>query len=294
MLQAMGGQQFATLSICEQTAMVQATATLSELQEEYLVQLAVAGNLLDPVEALETTNAAWDELLEGLVLSGEQFSARVQLCGLLGGGAYDPDFEEDDFSSTITNPLLPYVVGSNWTYHAETDEGLEVIFIEVLDETRDVDGVECRVVRDTVTLEGELIEDTWDYYAQHKDGSVWYFGEVSLSYEDGYIDNMEGSWLAGTDGAKPGVVMLATPKVGQAYRQEYSPSEAEDAAWILATNETVITRMGTYTGCVKTADVVPLEPDALESKFFARGVGFVFEINEADGSTLELVNFNKP
>ncbi|MDF1797815.1 MAG: hypothetical protein P1V81_01455 [Planctomycetota bacterium] len=289
-----GGQGLAVASACDQTAMLQAMATLSELQDDYLVHLAVAANELDPIDSLQVTLAAYKELLEGLELASDVFDMRTLLCSKLGGVAYDPDLEPADFSSTITNPYLPYRVGASWTYHQVGDEGLEVIVVTVLPETRTIEGVECRVVRDTVELNGELIEDTWDYYAQHADGSVWYFGELSFNYEDGYIADIEGSWITGVDDAKPGIVMQGAPSAGQVYRQEYLISEAEDAAQILSTSSSVVVPAGSFTGCVKTLDVVPLDPEAIESKYFARGVGFVLEVDEGTGDLVELVSYTMP
>ena len=96
-------------------------------------------------------------------------------------------------------------------------------------------GVSTTVVRDTVTIDGALVEDTYDWYAQDQEGNVWYFGEETAEYEDGEIVSTAGAWEAGVDGALPGIVMEADPTVGDSYRQEYYPGEAEDMAEVVQT-----------------------------------------------------------
>ena len=109
----------------------------------------------------------------------------------------------------------------------------------MLDETREVMGIEVRVVHDVVTEDGEVIEDTFDWYAQDADGNVWYFGEETKEFEDGKVSTTAGSWEAGVDGAQPGILVPAEPEVGMTYRQEYYAGEAEDAAAVLSLDEKV-------------------------------------------------------
>ena len=153
----------------------------------------------------------------------------------------------------------------------------ERIVVEVTDETREVMGVTTVVVRDTVTLDGSVIEDTFDWYAQHRDGTVWYFGEETKEYEDGVVTTTAGSWEAGVDGALPGVVMPADPKVGQSYRQEFYEGEAEDEAKVLAVDGRARVPAGSFDHLVVTRDFTSLDPGAVERKYYARGVGFVLE-----------------
>lgn len=189
--------------------------------------------------------------------------------------AYAPVISAKDFSAVIDNPFLPLLPGTRRIYEGMSADGRERIVVTVLRETRTVMGVECVVVRDTVTLDGEVIEDTYDWYAQHRDGSVWYFGEDTKEIEDGKVVSTKGAWEAGVDGAQPGVVMPAEPKVGDRFRQEYLVDEAEDEFAVIGTSETVALATGTLTGLVKTADTTRLEPSLVEHKFYARGVGFV-------------------
>ena len=120
----------------------------------------------------------------------------------------------------------------------------ETITVEVLDERRDVMDVETIVVHDVVTIDGEVIEDTYDWYAQDADGNVWYFGEDTTAYEDG-VASTEGAWEAGVGDAMPGIVMPATPAVSDTgYRQEYDPGNAEDMGQVvLASDSVTVTRV---------------------------------------------------
>src|SRR5688572_14677318 len=134
------------------------------------------------------------------------------------GEMYAPDVVAAQLSPEITNALFPAPVGARWIYEAETDEGLERIEVTVPGDTRGVWGATARVVRDTVYRDGEMIEDTWDWYGQDDDGHVWYLGEDTFEYENGMVVCSCGAWESGVDGALPGVNMLAQPAVGDVYR----------------------------------------------------------------------------
>ena len=134
-------------------------------------------------------------------------------------------------------------------------------------------GVVARVVRDTATANGRLVEDTFDYYAQDRKGNVWYLGEATTEYENGKPVSTEGSWEAGVDGARAGIVMPAHPRVGRRYRQEDYPGHAEDAAKVLSRDEQVDVPAGHYRHVLLTKEFTPLEPRVLEYKLYARGVG---------------------
>jgi hypothetical protein len=97
-----------------------------------------------------------------------------------------------------------------------------------------------------------LAEETLDWYAQDQAGNVWYFGEDSKEIENGTVVSTKGSWEAGVDGAKPGVVMQANPQIGVSYRQEYYYGEAEDMAEVLSLSESVSVAFGSYQNCLKT------------------------------------------
>jgi hypothetical protein len=214
-------------------------------------------------------------------------------CGGSSGGALprggDPvEIDPAEFTSEIDNPWLPLRVGARWVYRETDGEGgVQRVEVTVLDETREVMGVETRVVHDVVTQDGELVEDTYDWYAQDADGNVWYFGEDTKEFENGKVSTTAGSWESGVDGAQPGVVMPADPEVGQAYRQEHYPGEAEDAAEVLSLGEWVEVPLGSYESVLMTKDYTPLQPEILEHKFYARGVGVVLALAISGGSDRE-------
>jgi len=204
---------------------------------------------------------------------------------------YNPVINPEKFQQEVTNTYFPLDPGQIFTYTAQTPDGLETVVVTVLSETRQVAGVTCTIVRDVVTLDGVLIEDTYDWYAQDDDGNVWYFGEDVSNYENGVLQDKEGSFEAGVGGAKPGIIMLANPVLELPYRQEYSFNVAEDWGKVVAKGVTVTTPYGTFNDCIKTADWNALEPDApLEYKYYAPGIGNVKEEVEGTGEILELIS----
>jgi hypothetical protein len=128
-----------------------------------------------------------------------------------------------------------------------------------------------------VSVAGELQELTFDWYTQDVDGNVWYFGEDSKEYANGVVTSTGGSWEAGVNGALPGIIMLADPRVGTAYRQEYYRGEAEDMGKVVALGEHVSVPAGSFDDVVVTQDFTPLEPSILERKYYAPGIGVVLE-----------------
>jgi hypothetical protein len=208
------------------------------------------------------------------------------------GGDYQVAVEPADFVSGIDNPWLPLTPGSTWVYESIGAEEVERIEVVVLQETRDVMGVVSTVVRDTVTVEGELVEDTYDWYAQDAEGNVWYMGEETAEYENGEVISTAGAWEAGVDGALPGIVMQAEPEVGDAYRQEFYPGEAEDMAEVVRVGVDEELAGESFEDLVVIEEWTPLEPDVIEEKSYAAGVGVVLEeVIEGGSGRIELVSF---
>jgi hypothetical protein len=208
------------------------------------------------------------------------------------GGDYQPNIEAADFVDRIDNPYLPFLPGSRWVYEGEADGEAERIEITVLDERREVYGVQAVVVQDQVFVNGELAEDTRDWYAQDRDGNVWYLGEDTAEYEDGVVTTRAGSWEAGVDGALPGIIMPATFEPGHAYRQEFYAGEAEDMAEVLRVGGSATVPAGSFDDVVTIREWTPLEPDVIEEKQFAPGVGVIIETTTTgDPEQLELVEF---
>ena len=202
------------------------------------------------------------------------------------------ELDPSEFTAEVTNPWFPLEPGTRWSYRETTEEGEVVrVVVTATSATYEVaNGVTARTVRDTVTLDGDIIEDTLDWYAQDADGTVWYLGEDTAEFEDGKISTREGSFEAGVDGAQAGVIMPASPDVGLTYRQEYYEGEAEDHGEVLALAEQTSVPAGDYDGLVQTADTTPLEPDVLEHKYYAVGVGLVLTIDKEAGGQEELLS----
>jgi hypothetical protein len=262
-----------------------------ELKADYLVALARAQTLATEAERDAAREEATEEFRDEKSLPNEQYEARLELAESLGETElYRVDVDPADFVAVIDNPLMPLTPGTTRTYRAVTEDGTETIVVTVTDETKEILGVACTVVRDTVSLDGVLVEDTYDWFAQDAQGNVWYFGELSFEYEDGEISGVDGSWKAGVDGAQPGIVMPAAPQVGRTYRQEFYLGEAEDYASVLALAETVTVPAGTYANCLQTLDATPMEPDTIEHKYYAPGVGVVLEVDVESGERVELIS----
>jgi hypothetical protein len=134
--------------------------------------------------------------------------------------------------------------------------------------------VSTTVVHDVATEDGDVVEDTFDWYAQDTDGTVWYFGEDTKAYEDGEVST-EGSWEAGVAGAQPGIIVTENPQVGDAYRQEFAAGVAEDRAEVLSLTAAVTVPYGSFENCLMTKDFSDLEPGIVEHKVFCPGVGQV-------------------
>lgn len=275
------------LNPCEQTAVQIREGARLEAHADFWLTLAACTN--HPNEAYECVRGAWGTRHDTLRLIDQQYAARVAACTLLGGGIYDPDLDERDFSPDVTNIYFPLVPGRTLVYEAVTDEGLERVEVTTLMTTRDIDDIPCREVRDVVTLDGVFLEDTVDWYSQNEDGTVWYVGEISQNFEDGLLADLEGSWRAGEDYAEPGVQMHATPTPGQVYRQEFLVNEAEDLALVLSLGETVVVPAGTFTNCIRIEEWTPISPGGIEWKYYAPGVGLVLEVDPATGQRLELI-----
>ena len=211
-------------------------------------------------------------------------------------GAEPVDLDPKDFTTRIDNPYWPMDPGMRWTYRETDEEGAELkVVVTVSDQTKKIaNGVTARVVRDTVTEDGELIEDTFDWYAQDSEGNIWYLGENTAEFENGKLVTKEGSFEAGVDGAQPGIIMPADPRDGMQYRQEYYKGEAEDNGEVLSTDEMAQVPFGQYDNALLTKDTITIEPNVLEYKLYAKDVGPVLTlgVSGGPGSREELINLD--
>ncbi len=203
-------------------------------------------------------------------------------------GAEPVTLDPADFTTEIDNPYFPLRPGSRAVFR----EGDQQVVIKVTNDTKKIEGITARVVRDTVTENGALVEDTFDWYAQDSEGNVWYMGEDTTEYENGKPKTKAGSWEAGVDGAEPGVIMPGNPRPGLAYRQEYYKGEAEDRAKVVSIDARVTVPFGRFENCVETEDTAPLGGSTVEHKYYARNVGLVLAEGSSGGRE-ELVSYKR-
>lgn len=299
---------------CSSTATTQFLACWAEVRDDVLSARAICLNASDDEERAECYEEAEEARVEGQTLCREQRAAREHLCTLVGQGRYDPSFEpedfEDDFHNLVNpNPYFPLEIGNHWSYESEDESNT----VEVLDETKLIEGVTCVVIRDLVSADPES-EDTDDWYGQRKNGNVDYCGEEVKDFETFAGDDpmlpelvsIDGSFKAGRDGDRPGTLFLANPYVGATYRQEWSAGNAEDAATVLSTTygpgnqpeldafvpEGLAELLCSNHDCVVTRDFTPIEPDVFERKYYARGLGLFLEVKPEDGEVNQLVDCN--
>jgi len=189
-----------------------------------------------------------------------------------------------DFASSVDNRYFPLVPGTTMFYRGTEGPDRVQDVVSVTHGTKTILGVHATVVLDKVWTNGKPSEKTFDWYAQDRRGNVWYLGEAAYDYVHGHWVKADDSWESGRKGAKPGLIMEAHPKVGDAYRQEFSRGNAEDAARVLNTNTTVSVPYGTFHHALKTRECTPLEPGVIDHKHYARGIGEVSEEQVAGGS----------
>ena len=208
-------------------------------------------------------------------------------------GSEPVTLEPGNFVDRIDNPFLPFLPGARWVYRETDSEGARAkVTVTVTTRTRVIQGVAATVVHDKVIERGELVENTFDWYAQDECGNVWYLGENTKEYEDGKVVTTAGSWEAGVDGAQAGVVMPADPQVGLTYRQEYYEGEAEDRGEIVSLDEQAEVPFGHVRPVIMTRDTTPLHPRILEFKFYAEDIGVVLAVGISGGSDRgELLRF---
>jgi hypothetical protein len=296
---------------CSETATDAARGCANAARGDYWTAVGTCINVLDAAARAECTDDARGSRREADQLCKDQLAARRDLCGLLGEGRYDPDFDPARFDAdptqpTTPNPFFPIAVGYHWDYLSD----VESVAVEVTPFTKLIDGVTCLVVTDRVSVADQIVEDTEDWYARAKNGDLYYCGEQSAELETSPGDepvrpevvSIEGSFKAGRDGAQAGVRFRAQPTPGEIYRQEFSLGTAEDIAQVLSATYAygndpdldrfvppALARFLCAGDCVVTQDTTPLEPDAIERKYQAPGIGTFLEIDMDTGSTLRLV-----
>ena len=195
------------------------------------------------------------------------------------------------FTTEIDNRFFPLRTGTRRVYEGTGEGGGAVrTVVEVTSVTRQVMGVSCVVVRDTMRVDGTVVEDSFRWYAQDREGNVWYFGENTNRYVDGRVVSAAENWEAGAGGAQPSLVMKADARVGDRYRQEYNPGSEENVAEVLSLHERAIGWLGTFDRVLMTSESTPHAPGRVRHAYYAPGVGLILEVTVAGGSgSTELV-----
>ncbi len=306
----------AAASVCSDTALILFDACKAGVKNNSLVKEAVCLNVSESQERQQCSAEATDAQKEAKKLCVDQRDWRVHACKSTGEARYDPEFdpalfEDDARHPAHQNPYYPLNVGNTWKYSG----GGEINTVEVLDETKLMPGgVSCITVRDLVTSGGDLTEATNDWFAHARDGNTWYCGEETTVFEsfDGddprkpELVSNQGSFKAGRNGDKAGIIFLASPSPGEVYREEFSLANAEDVTEILSTTyafgndpkldklvpQELAERLCSAGDCVVTKNFSLLEPGVFARKYYARGIGVFLEVEQGVVNQLTDCNFD--
>jgi hypothetical protein len=291
-------------------------ACYADTMDDLKTTLANCTNLATRTEREACREEAKVVRMEEVGYCSDQFNARTDACEILGEHRYDIDplidptiafVDPDSVDHSSANPYVSIVAGHTYVLRAG-EEGEETVVVHVTEESREIQGVHCRVVVDAVIeveedeASGEIeyvpVEITDDWFAQDTEGNVYYCGEISRNFEDGILVDLDGSFESGKEFAKAGLMIMAMPEVGFAHRQEFSLGEAEDIVQYVDLAGIPEVENENYPcadagGCLMTYDFAPLEPESSEFKYYIPGVGFVLaeamEDGDLSGETEQLV-----
>lgn len=292
---------------CSSSAVALRRACAADIVDDGFESRAICADIADDDDRLECFADAASADEENAEECDTVLDARLAVCEITGDAPHDPlfgalfaaNFVDPTLigASVEPNPFFPLVPGNRWTYEGAD----EIVVVEVRNETKLIDGVSCVTVNDVVMEDGELVEDTDDWFAQDISGNVYYCGEIAENYERFEGDDpplaelvdIEGSWKHGRDGAEAGLLLPFDPVVGTTIRQEVLFGEAEDVIDILSVAASETSPGGSCTDtCLQTRDYTPLESDANEHKFYLPGVGLIVEVDLETGERLELIEFS--
>ena len=286
-----------------------------DVKEGYLEGIAICSDTNDQGAAQECVAVVEEERDENTEECDDVLEARLDFCEKTDDAIHEVGFGEAfaanfvdplDIGVTIDpNPWYPLVQGNVWVYEAsgldeDGEEVEETVVVTVTNKVKLIEGVPCLVVNDTVDEDGDVLEDTDDWFAQDVDGNVWYCGEISKNYElfDGdepevvELVDIEGSWKSGRDTAEAGMLFPFAPVVGQFIRQELLFADAEDVIEVQSLEGTESAEAASCSGnCLVTLDYTPLEPEEFENKYFAPGIGLIVETKPGSTERLELIEY---
>lgn len=300
---------------CTDTTAALYSACNNSVRDDYWVAYAKCLNVTDAVDRNRCFRDASRGRDEGYGECVDRRGWRLQSCTVVGEAPYDPPFDPADFDTdfwhlTHPNPYFPLTIGNVWQYSSPGERDV----VRVLNRTKLVDGVTCIVVRDQVSRGGFVAEDTDDWYAQAIAGDSWYCGEETKDYETFAGDrprapelvSIDGSFKAGREREKAGIIFLDSPQVGDAYYEEFALDEAEDVTEVLSVtysygHDPVLDQLvppalaSTFCAggdCVVTKNWSLLEPGIFSRKYYARGIGVFLEVELDTGTVVRLTGCN--
>lgn len=279
---------------CSNSTSSMYNACLNDANDSFWVNTAKCQNLSNGQDRRACEAEKRNTNKENLALCRAQMEAREDVCEELGEAPYDPQVVPANFvdplqigTSVAPNPYLILTPGYTRVYKSPS----KIITVTVMHDTVDIRGVGCILSRDTVTdLDGKVLEDTLDYFAQDVFGNVWYFGETTAEYEDGFPVTVDGSFRAGVNRAKQGIGMLAVPTTGKLYREEFDVGNAEDLAKVVTTTASESAPAASCAGtCLLTDNFTPVSPTKRGKKYFAPGIGEIVEFPADDPTDREVL-----
>jgi len=274
---------------CTSTAQTALRSCRVGTQSDLLLAQAKCQNVSDAAARAACEQQAQADFQAAAQLCDAGFIVRQGACQRLGEGRYDPVIDPANFSEKVDNPYFPLKPGTVFVYEGTTAGAKVHSEFAVTRNTAQILGVTTVEVHDTVFTDGQLTEDTLDWFAQDRNGNVWYFGENTEELIGGRPSSLGGTFTAGVDGAKPGIIMKAHPAIGDFYGQEFALGEAEDFADVASLTDTVSVPAGSFIKVLRTHETTPLEPDLREDKFYAPGVGNVLTRDLNTGEEIKLI-----
>ncbi|MDZ4771943.1 MAG: hypothetical protein SGI72_02290 [Planctomycetota bacterium] len=273
---------------CELSARALLLADRSAVDERYLRAIAIG---------FADATRSWHEMVltilsdrrAAFALADLRFQARLETCVLFGGAPYAPRITPIEFTPIVDHPLYPLVPGRTLVYELHGADRIERKDVTTLRTTVAIQGVTCRPVETVCTVNGEVTETSTNWYAQHADGSVWWFGELNQHFVDGILASLEGSWRAGLNGAQAGIVVPSFANLEAPFRRGLSIGCIEGVARVTSRTSTIEVPFGRFDNAVEIEELDPLEPLELILEILVRGIGLVAEVEPSAGARLELV-----
>jgi hypothetical protein len=207
---------------------------------------------------------------------------------------YAPAIDPANFVKGVNNPYYPLKPGRTLTYTGKKEKVTVSKQITISKKTKVVMGVTCIAVVDSEWVAGKLAQKTVEWYAQDKEGNVWYFGADAKQYTSGKLTGSAGSWQAGVNGAQPGIIMLANPTRGDTYRQNYLKGSIEDMSYVVSLDGALKVPYHAYKDLLITLQWSNLTPGIIENRYYAKGVGLVYsELVQGGTGELKLAKVKK-